>query len=131
MQVMVDSNIILSALLFPNGTVAKAFEKCIVNYDIVICTYVIDECKRIVRKKFPKHTGDLDIFLQSLSYDLVYTPENPKPDLFEIRDKKDYPILYTAIIESVDLFLTGDKDYYDVKVEKPIIISPADFIAKY
>ena len=69
--------------------------------------------------------------MQSLSYDLVYTPENPKPDLFEIRDKKDYPILYTAIIESVDLFLTGDKDYFDVKVEKPIIISPADFIAKY
>lgn len=29
MQVMVDSNILLSALLFPNGTAAKAFEKCI------------------------------------------------------------------------------------------------------
>lgn len=26
MQVMVDSNILLSALLFPNGTAAKAFE---------------------------------------------------------------------------------------------------------
>lgn len=55
MQVMVDSNTLLSALLFPNGAAAKAFEKCIQNYDLIICTYVIDECKRVVRKKFPKY----------------------------------------------------------------------------
>lgn len=131
MQVMVDSNILLSALLFPNGAVAKAFEKCIQNYDLIICTYVIDECKRVVRKKFPKYIETLDSFLQNLAFELVYTPTNPKPNLFEIRDKNDYPILYTAIKENVDLFLTGDKDYYDVIIEKPIIVSPSIFLEKY
>lgn len=131
MQVMVDSNILLSALLFPNGAVAKAFEKCIQNYDLIICTYVIDECKRVVRKKFPKYIEALDSFLQNLAFELVYTPTNPKPNLFEIRDKNDYPILYTAIKENVDLFLTGDKDYYDVIIEKPIIVSPITFLEKY
>ena len=131
MQVMVDSNILLSALLFPNGAVAKAFEKCIQNYDLIICTYVIDECKRVVRKKFPKYIEALDSFLQNLAFELVYTPTNPKPNLFEIRDKNDYPILYTAIKENVDLFLTGDKDYYDIIIEKPIIVSPSTFLEKY
>ncbi len=131
MQVMVDSNTLLSALLFPNGAVAKAFEKCIQNYDLIICTYVIDECKRVVRKKFPKYIETLDSFLQNLAFELVYTPTNPKPNLFEIRDKNDYPILYTAIKENVDLFLTGDKDYYDVIIEKPIIVSPSTFLEKY
>lgn len=131
MQVMVDSNILLSALLFPNGAVAKAFEKCIQNYDLIICTYVIDECKRVIRKKFPKHIETLDSFLQNLAFELVYTPTNPKPNLFEIRDKNDYPILYTAIKENVDLFLTGDKDYYDIIIEKPIIVSPSIFLEKY
>ena len=128
---MVDSNILLSALLFPNGAVAKAFEKCIQNYDLIICTYVIDECKRVVRKKFPKYIETLDSFLQNLAFELVYTPTNPKPNLFEIRDKNDYPILYTAIKENVDLFLTGDKDYYDIIIEKPIIVSPSTFLEKY
>ena len=128
---MVDSNILLSALLFPNGAVAKAFEKCIQNYDLIICTYVIDECKRVVRKKFPKYIETLDSFLQNLAFELVYTPTSPKPNLFEIRDKNDYPILYTAIKENVDLFLTGDKDYYDVIIEKPIIVSPITFLEKY
>lgn len=98
---------------------------------MIICTYVIDECKRVVRKKFPKYIETLDSFLQTLAFEPVYTPTNPKPNLFEIRDKNDYPILYTAIKENVDLFLTGDKDYYDVIIEKPIIVSPITFLEKY
>ena len=44
-------------------------------------------------------------------------------NLFEIRDAKDYPTLYSAIIEQVDVFITGDKDFEDVKVEKPEILT--------
>jgi predicted nucleic acid-binding protein len=54
-----------------------------------------------------------------------------KPDLFEIRDVKDYPILYSAITDDVDVFITGDDDFSDVKVEKPEIVSPAGFLDKY
>ena len=31
--------------------------------------------------------------------------------LFEIRDENDYLILYTAIIENIDVLITGDKDF--------------------
>ena len=30
--------------------------------------------------------------------------------LFEIKDVKDYPVLYTAILEDVDILVMGDGD---------------------
>lgn len=40
-------------------------------------------------------------------------------------------MLYTAIVENVDVLITGDKDFASVEVEKPEILTPAEFIAKY
>ncbi len=52
-------------------------------------------------------------------------------NLFEIRDKNDYPVLYTAIVENIDIFITGDKDFLDINVEMPEIMTPADFIERF
>ncbi|MDD3024182.1 MAG: hypothetical protein PHE26_09845 [Syntrophomonadaceae bacterium] len=73
----------------------------------------------------------MDKLLLKMSYDLVYTPEEMDETLFNIRDAKDYLVLYTAIIEDVDILITGDKDFADVEIEKPEILTPADFRAKY
>jgi predicted nucleic acid-binding protein len=51
--------------------------------------------------------------------------------LFCIRDKKDYPVLYTAIIEGVDVLITGDKDFGSIEIEKPDVVTPARFMEKY
>ena len=57
-------------------------------------------------------------FLSSLNYELILTPHKLKPNLFEIRDPNDYPVLYSAIIGSIDIFLTGDKDFKNISIEK-------------
>ena len=49
----------------------------------------------------------------------------------DIRDVKDYPVLYTAIIEDVDILVTGDKDFSDIEIEKPEIMSPTQFIERF
>ena len=56
---------------------------------------------------------------------------NPQENLFNIRDKDDYIILYTAIVENVDVFITGDKDFDDVEIKKLEILKPSEFIQKY
>jgi predicted nucleic acid-binding protein len=43
----------------------------------------------------------------------------------------DYPVLYSAIVEDVDILITGDKDFSDVDVEKPEILTPQKFLEKY
>ena len=61
----------------------------------------------------------------------MYTPKEIESGLFDIRDVKDYPVLYTAIIEDVDILITGDKDFEDIDIEKPQILTPAEFMEEY
>ena len=54
-----------------------------------------------------------------------------KEKLFAIRDEDDYIILHTAVIEEVDVLITGDKDFDDIDIEKPEILTPSKFLEKY
>ena len=106
MRVMIDTNVLVSALLFPGQTIDSMMKKVTSEHNLVKSLYVIDELSEVTERKFPSKTGAVDTLLSQLPYELVYTPKQPAPDLFEIRDEKDYPILYSAIAEDVDVFIT-------------------------
>lgn len=53
MTIMLDTNIIISAALFPNGRTAAAFFKALQPpYQPVICDYVVDELHRKFGENF-------------------------------------------------------------------------------
>ncbi len=131
MRVMIDTNILISALLFPSQRMNTLIYKITTEYQLVLSSYVVDELLNVVRRKFNNKLEAVDLLLSQLPYELVYTPAQPKPGLFEIRDEKDYPVLYSAIAEDVDVFITGDRDFDGLGLEKPEIISPAVFLEKY
>lgn len=131
MRVMIDTNVLISALLFPSQQMNALIYKITTEHQLVLSSYVIDELLNVVRRKFKANVKTIDLLLSQFSYELVYTPKQPKPRLFEIRDEKDYPVLYTAITEDVDVFITGDKDFDGLGLEKPEIISPVGFLEKY
>jgi hypothetical protein len=83
----------------------------------------------------PPDTSDSDVgldeFFGDIAYTLLETPDIIGAPLLQIRDSDDYLILYTAIIGQVDVLVTGDKDFFDVTVDRPEILSPIDFMAKY
>ena len=131
MRVMVDTNILFSAIIFPKGQAANAFTHCLLNHELVISTYVINELKQVIKKKKPEKLSAIDDFFEKLSFELAYTSDNIKTELFSIRDPKDYPVLYTAIIENVDILISGDKDFKDTDVTHPEILTPQEFLEKY
>jgi len=47
------------------------------------------------------------------------------------RDISDAPILYTAITEGIDVLITGDKDFHDIDIEMPAIMTVTNFINRY
>ena len=52
---MIDTNIFISAALFPNGRAAQAFFKALYPpYQPLVCEYVLDELHRKFREKFPE-----------------------------------------------------------------------------
>ncbi len=91
----------------------------------------MDELKSVVKRKFPKRELAINKLLMMMSFEYVYTPNEIERGLFAIRDIKDYPVLYTAMIEDIDILITGDKDFSDIDIEKPEILSPTEFMEKY
>lgn len=128
---MLDTNVLISALLFP-GTKMDAMMNCIfTQHRLVLSSYVVDELKSVVRRKFSERERAIEKLLLMMSFEYVYTPKEIEDGLFEIRDVKDYPVLYTAIIEDVDILITGDKDFSDIDMEKPEIMTPAAFMERF
>ena len=131
MKVMIDTNIIISAALFPNGRAAQAFEKALCPpYQPLICDYIVDELHRKFRTKFPDRVTELEAFLfNALPYlHVVKTPVEETRMENAIRDPKDRPILRAALDAHADLLLTGDKDFLESAVVNPKIVSVADFL---
>ncbi|MFA5577637.1 MAG: putative toxin-antitoxin system toxin component, PIN family [Tissierellaceae bacterium] len=131
MRIMLDTNVLISVFVFKSKILNKVIETIVLEHRLVLSSFVVDELKQVVDRKFANKLRDLDEFLTVLPYELVYTPEIMDESLFEIRDKMDYPVLYTAIIEDVDILVTGDKDFSEVDVEKPEILTPNEFLEKY
>jgi len=131
MKVMLDTNILISAFIFKSKKLNELIYKLSKEHEIIICSYTIEELKELMKSKFNIDMKYLDEFLMDFPFNLVYSPNSVEKKLFKIRDENDYIILHTAIIENVDVFITGDKDFDDVDIEKPEIMSPSEFLDKY
>jgi putative PIN family toxin of toxin-antitoxin system len=131
MRVMLDTNVLVSAIVFPNERMDSLIYKAVLDHQLVLSSYIIDELLDVTKRKFPQKIKDVDLFLMRLPYELVYTPREQNYDFFHIRDIDDYPILYSAIIEDIDIFITGDNDFGNIEIEKPEIITPSEFLEKY
>ena len=125
MRVLVDTNILFSALLFPNSRPALALMHVAEYHDMVLCDRNIVEIRDILRRKAPKYLPDAEVLLAELSYELI-----PAVDHAEklIRDAKDQPIPNAAIVADIDIILTGDKDFLSLDLEHPKCMTAADFL---
>ena len=132
MRIMLDSNVIISIIVFNSKNLKKMLEIIIDKYKLVLSSYVLDELKEVVKRKFKNKLFDLDEFLYNLPFEIYYTPETIiNKNLAEIRDIKDAPVLYSSIMSDVDILITGDKDFDNLDIEKPEILSPSQFLEKY
>lgn len=128
---MIDTNVLISLLVFSSKKMNRMIECIFTEHQLVLSSYIVKELKDVVRRKFAGKAGVVDTLLAKMNYEYVYAPDVLDETLFEIRDVKDYPVLYTAILEDVDILVTGDNDFNDVDVEKPEILTPAEFVERY
>jgi putative PIN family toxin of toxin-antitoxin system len=130
MRIMLDTNILLSALIFGSSKLASLLEKVLAEHTLVLSPYIIDEFRSVITRKSPKHNHAVDMLFDKLPYETACAPiwQEFMPD---IRDEKDKPVLAAAILADVDIIITGDKDFYGIDIERPEILSPADFWKRY
>lgn len=124
MRILIDTNILFSALVFPNSKPARALLYVAENHEMVLCDRNIVELRDILKRKAPKFLPDADALLAEMSYELI-------PSIYHaeklIRDAKDQPILNAAIVSDVDIILTGDKDFLSLEMEHPKCMTVTQF----
>ena len=133
MKCMLDTNILVSAALFPNSVSAKAYFKAVTPPNKgVVCDYSMTEFRRVFNEKFPKRIQDHNHFvsIMALSVEIVPTPSEEEQDISEtqLRDINDRPILRAAMAAKVDVFVTGDKDFLEAEIDRPAMLSAAEFL---
>jgi putative PIN family toxin of toxin-antitoxin system len=132
MRVMLDTNILLSAGLFYKSKLSTLTVIISNEFKIVLSSQIVEELRMVTARKFPGKKKILENFLRRLNFEMAFTPNEIDPDIYpKIRDKNDYPILASAIIAEVDVFVTGDKDFSVLDLDNPEIMTIREFADKY
>jgi uncharacterized protein len=127
-RVFVDANTLVSGLFFegPENSLLRMGILGLVK--LVSCTLVIDEVRIVINRKFPE--GE-PLFGEIVGIFIILSTEDGKDAEKLIRDKKDAPILATALKNRPDYFVTGDKDYHIPEIKKRLrVVTTRELLAE-
>jgi hypothetical protein len=111
MRLILDTNVLLSALLSPRGAPAKllaAWEQKL--FTLVISDELVEELREVLRRPFFRarlRESDVELFAASL-HDLALCYSQPPPSK-PARDAKDTFLLALASASEAAFLVTGDK----------------------
>lgn len=128
MRVMLDTNVIISAILKQGSNPEIVLMDVCEKHDLILCDQIIMECFEVAGRRFPLKTQVLDKLFAEMRYELVSAPTMGK---IEMRDVKDQPILYAAIENSIDVLVTGDRHFLELQITSLHICSPFEYKEKY
>lgn len=126
-RVLVDTNVVISALLFPGSAPGKVLAHVLAGERLVLTQWIIDELHEVVSRKRPDLLPALDTLLAAIEYELA-EPGQSDSGVPAIADADDQPILDAALAADVDVIVTGDKHFLVLDVDRPQIMTPRTFL---
>ena len=116
-RVALDSNTLISGLLFPGNERALLVRGVTGRVTLVVAEDTVDEVLRVLSERFPEHPelGEAMEWLQRLLLLFERVPRSEyrhriRAVAERIRDPKDAPILASSLEADVDYLASGDKD---------------------
>ena len=122
MKVMLDTNVLISALVFGGKTRALLEKLVLSDNEILVSEYVRDEFIAKLRQKWPEKSEKLVELFGKMNFNFCRSTDEI---LGNVRDEKDIPVLSDALLGGADILLTGDKDFLESGITRPLIFSPA------
>ena len=138
MRVVLDTNVLISGLLFPGGPPSRLLDAWRGGgFDLVLSDFMIDEITRVwnhLAPRLKRTPADLSDFLDML----ILRGELVQLDVAvlasaavtELRDPNDVPKLATLLSVGADWLVTGDQDLLVLAGTYPIL-TPAAFVARF
>ena len=109
MRVVFDTNILVSALVFPGGRGEAALRRIIDGTDqLALSRPILDELLDVLGRKFARDAEELAhvaVFLSDIA--VIVTPRRR---LRVVKDEPDNRILECAVASRADGIVTGDKE---------------------
>lgn len=129
-RVLLDTNIIISAILF--GGVPRKILRLVVDKKIAAITseVLLAELNDVLVKKFKFPTNEVSLIIGKLkkTMKLVY----PIKSIKVLSDDPDNRVLEAAITGECQIIVTGDKELLALKKYKNVdILSPIKFMVGY
>ena len=131
MRVLIDTNVLFSAVYRPGSVPHQALMKAATHpFRCLVCEQCFSELRRKFTIKFPDRVGELDVFIEIVEslVETIPMSESAPTGLNDLRDLDDIPILHAAIAAKADIIISGDLDFLESNVPKPIIMKAADFV---
>ena len=131
-RVVIDTNVLISGLLFTPSTPARAVEKAVTNAQFVATTETLRELiEKLLLPKFDRYVRRerREALLQRVAslVEIVDVLQHVRAS----RDRKDDKFLEAAVNGRADVIVTGDKDLLDLNPFRGIaIVTPADYLAR-
>ena len=114
-RVVFDTNILVSALVFPGGQGEAALRRIIEQTDqLVLSRPIIDELLDVLARKFARDSEELAhvaVFVTELAAIVA-----PKKRLRVVKDDPDNRILECAVAGRAEVIVTGDKALLALKL---------------
>jgi putative PIN family toxin of toxin-antitoxin system len=131
-RVVLDTNVLLSALLFAQGRLSWLRNSWQVGVIVpVLSAATTRELIRVLAyPKFKLTAREIPSLLEDLlPWCETWDRPIPKTSAVNVRDPEDQPFLNLALAAGVDALVSGDQDLLVLasQLEQPDILSPADF----
>jgi len=131
MKVLIDSNVLFSAIYRKGSVPHQAYEKAVeIPYQCLICEESVNDLYDAFNSKFPHLIGDMEDFIKTAvtAVEIIPIPESLHPDESLLRDPDDALILRAAIAANAEIIVSGDLDFLESDITYPIIMTPAQFL---
>jgi uncharacterized protein len=126
MRVFLDTNVIISAVT-TRGLCADLFRTVLTDHELITCSRVLQEVRRILSTKFSVPERLIFEYLEILNQDAIIAEPNDLPNV-QIKDRDDVEIIGAAIVGKADVLVTGDRELHGIKsIRKVRIVSPRAF----
>lgn len=126
-RVLVDTNVILSALLFPSSVPAQVVNHVISREQLVLTQWIIDELYEVTLRKRPDLIPSLDEFFSSIDFEMIAPMPISGPRVL-MADLKDQPILDAAIEADVEILISGDRHFLKLIIDRPKVMNARDYL---
>ena len=130
MRVVIDTNAWISRLLLADSVAARAVDKALARFEVVVSEASVEELADVLsRKKFDRHVSlqDREEFLRRLLQVTTMVPV--LSEITDCRDPKDNRFLALALDSESDCIVSGDNHLLAMNPWRRIeIVSPGAFL---